>query len=229
MRTSLVAALLLSHGSAFVACDVMHSEKLNADGSRIRITQRQCDATKSRTLHVEFQPQGSESCLSLLKRTQSVSQAPTGGWRLRDIDADGLFEIEETGACGAGPNCEHRIFKTSVGPGPINAYLFFQGGYAGFKRISDYYVASGRSSCCSWDHQVYKKPMTADPITDSDLVYEVMVGVDVGDPPRTRCRVFSRVDRNLIQVPLSDKKLLTLCEVYGENYVLNPPFLNEVP
>lgn len=222
MRSIIATVLIFTSTSVLAECYVERSQQSNADGSAIRMKQKQCEDSDERTILIQLKQPDSPLYTTALTRKQSVAEAATGGGRLRDVDGDGIFEYEEIGPCGAGPNCEGWIFKMQKNR--RHMYLFFHGGYADFRRVSSYLVTSERASCCSWEHNLYKQPSVERTIKESDLLYSIAVGsVDVADSSRTPCLVSKRVRGNWVTRAIPDKNLLVLCEVYGPDYIVNPP------
>ena len=222
MRRLFIALLFLANSSTHAECDIERVVRQNIDGSYIRLTQEQCEERDKRSIRVELKDSSGSHYKTVLRRKQSAMVAPTGGGRLRDLDNDGVLEYEETGACGAGPNCEHSVFK--INKSRTGTYAFFHGGYSDFIKLSKFYVTSGRTSCCSWSHHVYKKPSTERAISDRDFLYHVSVGdTSADDLPGTPCFISTRVRGNWVPLNTKNKNLLALCEVYGPDYILNPP------
>lgn len=103
-------------------------------------------------------------------------------------------------------------------------YLFFADGYAEFQRMSNYYVASGRGGCCLWEFHVYKPPKQERTIRESDFVYTITVdGVAENEAHKTACYISKKVDGNWVTFTPTDKGLLSICEVYDSEYIVNPP------
>ena len=171
---------------------------------------------------MEVKPRDSTRYATVLRHTQSIAEAATGGGRLRDVDGDGVFEYEEIGACGAGPNCEGWIFK--IQEDRRRMHLLFHEGYADFRRVSNYYVASGRANCCSWEHHLYEVPSDGHAIEGREPLYRITVGsVDGNDTDSTPCVVSTRVRGKWVLSAIPDNRLSQLCEVYGPDYIINPP------
>ena len=217
-----LVTLFLSASTVFASseCTVKSDQRRNADGSQLRITQKQCLDNDSRTIRIELKPQSKSAYRTVLLRTQSVAQLKTGGGSLQDIDGDGMYEYVEIGSCGAGPNCRHEIFK--MDQKERKAYLFFDGGYFDFRMISGLYVVSGRSSCCSWEYQIYRKPINERTISEQDLLYRITIKKGSVDSPSAQCFITNKIGSQWFPIDLKDKQLLKLCELYGESYVLNP-------
>lgn len=208
------------HPAASAQCETEQSEALNRDGSSIRLVQKQCHESNRCLLQVDVRPDRASPYAMVLRRIKPMNQAPAVGGHLIDIDADGLFEVEEVDYCGAGPNCFRRIHK--VDAKTRKSHLFFEGGYFQFRKIGDFYVTSGRSGCCSWEHQIYAKPENQLTIDDQHHRYTITVGADSGTPTKTQCLVSKRIgDDWLLASP--PNALLNLCAFYGNHYRLNPP------
>ncbi len=225
MRSLLIGVFLVlcafASASSSAECQIKTDQRRNADGSQVRIRKKQCDDDQFKILWVEIKPQSSAAFTTVLKRTQLLDQIPADGGSLQDIDGDGIYEYVEVMSCGAGPNCRHQIFK--IDSQLPKAYLLFDGAYFKFRTISGFYVATGRSSCCSWDHQVYRKPKMNRMISEQDLLYTITVSMDSVDSPVAQCLITKRVGSYWLPTELNDKNLLQLCEVYGDRYGVNPP------
>ena len=221
-----LAVLLLCGGSAIADCKVETDQQQNSDGSELRITQTQCDQQNQRTFLIELRTDPTSPYTTVLQRNQSLSEFPRGFGHLKDIDADGILEYDEVESCGAGPNCSHSIFR--IDPKQARAWLLFQGGFFDFRKISDFYVTSGRSSCCSWEHQVYAKPDGESSIVEADLRYLISVSsghtlrAGTTDQYITTCRISRPKGESWAPVDPESKELLQLCEIYGKDYILNP-------
>ena len=227
MRMQWLAVLLLCSGSAIANCKIETDQKRNADGSELRITQTQCDQHNQRTILIELRADPISPYTTVLQRNQSLSEFPRGFGHLKDIDDDGILEYDEVENCGAGPNCWHSIFR--IDPKQARAWLLVKGGFSDVRKISDFYVTSGRSSCCSWEHQVYAKPDGQRSVDEEDLRYLISVSsgltlrAGTTDQYITTCRISRPKGESWAPVDPDSKELLQLCEIYGKDYILNPP------
>ena len=171
MRLLLMPAVLMALTGAATAGHAggrpLLQEQRNSDGSWLRLTQLENPATKQRTIKVELRDSDASPYAPVLERHQSLATFPQGRGHLADIDGDGLLEVVETEYCGAGPNCTKTIFK--VNPLQRNAWRFLHSGFFSIRRIDNFVVTAGRSSCCSWVHQVYRIPTSEREITAQDL------------------------------------------------------------
>jgi hypothetical protein len=219
----LIAALLASTmGTSFAACQSHIENRRNADGSSLRMIQRECEGERFRTIKVLLKAPRVAKYMTVLDVVQDSIQAPLGSAHLRDIEGDGIFEYEQRGMCGAGPNCEGTVFKLSKDRRRF--YLFFDGGYFDFKYITGLYIESGRASCCEWEYHGYKAPSSERAISESDFAYSINVGGSIErEDSRTPCHISMKSDDQWVPVTPTDKHLLALCELYGPDYVVNPP------
>ena len=216
----LLTALLLLPGSALAAEPAGVEEKRNPDGTRLRLTEQIDPAGDRRVFRIDVSPSASAPYTTLLQRTQALSEHPSGGGRLEDMDGDGQLEFVERVYCGAGPNCWYRIHK--LNPEQHKAYLFFEEGFSLFRPIAGYLVTSGRSSCCSWTHQIYRAPDKPRGITEQDLLYSVDLKGPIDGSATPTCRISRPVGDEWEQTDLANPELLALCEGYGNDVVINP-------
>ena len=186
----------------------------------LRITKRQCDHRGIQTIQVESRPNRSATYTSVINRTQILSNAPRGSGSLEDIDGDGMLEFIETEHCGAGPNCFRRVFK--IDPHTNRTFLFFEGGFSSFERISDFYVSTSRSNAATWVHQIYAIPGKGQPIDQQNVLYSITVSKQSVDAP-ANCRAQQPKGSGWATIELKQKSLMALCEVLGDNVVLERP------
>ncbi len=216
----LLTALLLFPGAALASDPTGVEEKRNPDGSRLRLTRQIDPAGGRRVFRIELSPSASAPYTTLLQRNQLLSEYPRGGGHLDDIDGDGQLEFVERLSCGAGPNCQYRIFK--LNPVQKRAYQLFEGGFSLFRPIAGQLVTSSRSSCCSWTHQIYRAPAKPRGITEQDLLYSVYLKGPIDGSNKPTCRISRPVGEGWEQANLANPELLALCEVYGNDVVINP-------
>ena len=220
MRMQWLAVLLLCGSPAIADCKTETDQKRNADGSELRITQTQCDQQNQRTTLIELRADPFSPYKTVLLRKQSLSEFPRGFGHLKDIDDDGILEYDEVESCGAGPNCWHNIFR--IDPKQSRAWLLLKGGFSYVRKISDFYVTSGRSSCCSWTHQIYRAPAQPRGMTEQDLLYSVYLKGPIDGSATPTCRISRPANEEWEQANLPNPKLLMLCEGYGSDVVINP-------
>ena len=221
MPVLILLALLFSQGSALASGDDLQQVERNGDGSWLRLTQRRDETMDSRSMQLELGTGPTAFHRTVLQRRQSISGHPRGGSRLEDMDGDGLLEYVEREFCGAGTNCSYRIFKVSPSQG--TAYSYFQGSFFRFRAIGDFIVTSGRSSCCSWEHQVFRQPDEGAGISDLDLLYLIEVKGPVDGAATAECLITRPVGDAWVPAATSSQQLLELCEVYGDDVVVTPP------
>ena len=216
----LLTALMLLPGSVLAAEQVGVEEKRNPNGARLRLTEQIDPTGDRRVFRIDVSPSASAPYTTLLERSQVLSEHPSGRGRLDDMDGDGQLEFVERMFCGAGPNCWYRIHKLNLQQ--HKAYPFFEGGFSLFRSIAGYLVTSGRSSCCSWTHQIYRAPAKLRGITEQDLLYNVYLKGPIDGSASGTCRISRPWGEGWEQANLANPELLALCEGYGKNVVINP-------
>ena len=225
MRLLLMPAVLMALTSAATAGHAggqpLLQEQRNSDGSWLRLTQLENPATERRTIKVELRDSNTSPYAPVLERHQSLATFPQGRGHLADIDGDGLLEVVETEYCGAGPNCTKTIFK--VNPLQRKAWRFLHGGFFSIRRIDNFVVTAGRSSCCSWVHQVYRIPISEREITAQDLAYDITVSGPIEkDSTTARCRITRPEGEGWVSTDVPHQSLRQLCHFYGDDVVINP-------
>ena len=225
MRLLLMPAVLMALTGAATAVDAggrpLLQEQRNSDGSWLRLTQREDSATEQRTIKVELRDSDASPYAPVLERHQPLATFPQGRGRLEDIDGDGLLEVVETEYCGAGPNCTKTIFK--VNPLQRKAWRFLHGGFFSIRRIDNFVVTAGRSSCCSWVHQVYRIPTSEREITAQDLAYDITVSGPIEkDSTTARCWITRPEGEGWVNTDVPHQSLRQLCHFYGDDVVINP-------
>ena len=220
----LLMALLLVQGSALASDQptdqLTVEQKRNADGSWLRLTQRVDPERDRRHIRVEHSRSATAPFFTLLQRSQSLSDYPQGGGHLEEMDGDGQLDYVERLYCGAGPNCQARIFK--LNPAQQTAYQLFEGWFFLFRSVDGHFVTSSRSSCCSWTHQIYRAPAKPRGITEQDLLYDVYLKGPIDGSATPTCRISRPLGEGWEQAKLANPELLALCEGYGNDVVINP-------
>jgi hypothetical protein len=212
--------LTLACQTAFAQCNVSTKLARNRDGSELRLVVKHCEGERQRVLTALYRHRSSEKYRNVLKLLQDADEAPTGGGTLRDLDGDGLYEVEVSGMCGAGPNCEGSIYRLT--PDRARMFLFFSGGYAKLISLDNYLIESGRASCCSWEHRVYHLRSPLQQVQKSDVLYRIVVGIQVLTEADHEATCTFIDSENRVVLP-SDQSLMHLCHIYGPDYVLAQP------
>jgi len=216
----LFVSLGLVHSPAFAQCDAVTEQAENADGSSLQLVVQYCDEAIERDIRVSYRATADESYTQLFHLVQDAEEAPMGGAALRDLDGDGLHELETRGMCGAGPNCEGAIYRLTSERDAL--FEFFASGYADLIMVDEFLVESGRASCCSWEYHVYLPRSNSEPVQASDFVYAMAVGIDVGSDTDNDVTCTFTDSQNQVVVP-SNPNLLALCSHYGPDYILATP------
>ena len=225
MRLLMLPAVLMALTGAAAATHAggqpQLQEQRNSDGSWLRLTQREESATDLRTIRIELRGSDQSPFTPVLERQQSLATFPHGRGHLEDIDGDGLLEVVETESCGAGPNCTKTIFK--VNPRQKKAWRFLHGGFFSIRRIDNFVVTAGRSSCCSWVHQVYRIPTSDREITAQDLAYAITESGPIENNSTTaRCRITRPEGERWVNTDVPHQSLRQLCHFYGDDVMINP-------
>ena len=101
------------------------------------------------------------------------------------------------------------------------AWRFLHGGFS-IRRIDNFVVTAGRSSCCSWVHQVYRIPTSEREITAQDLAYDITVSGPIEkDSTTARCRI-TRPEGEVGDTDVPHQSLRQLCHFYDDDVVINP-------
>ena len=84
-------------------------------------------------------------------------------------------------------------------------------------------MTAGRSSCCSWVHQVYRIPTSEREITAQDLAYDITVSGPIEkDSTTARCRITRPEGEGWVSTDVPHQSLRQLCLFYGDDVVINP-------
>ena len=200
------------------ACEHQREQVHNLDGSMLlRHTELCAEADRQYTDILLIARPGQTP-----KRLQRFNHPPSEGssaLSFRDLEGDGFFEVEQRGSCGAGPNCEGYIHK--LDPRRQRLFLYFSGGYADLRYQNGYLIESGRASCCSWEHHLYRSKSKTYPI--ETMEYQIMVGMLHSEPDANRAdcaitRLKPNGEGRLMAHP--PPWMAKLCEVYGPDYIL---------
>lgn len=216
----LLVSLCLVHPLAFAQCDITTEEAENADGSSLQLVVQYCEGAGEREVNVSYRATADAPYASIFQLVQDAEEAPMGGASLRDLDGDGLHELETRGMCGAGPNCEGAIYLLT--PERDGLFEFFAGGYSELNMIDEFLVEAGRASCCSWEYHAYRLRSKLEPIQASDFAYRVVVGLSVASDTDDEVTCTFTDSENRIVLP-GNPNLLPLCDLYGPDYILATP------
>ena len=203
-------------------CEHHREQVQNRDGSVLLSHSVLCPETNRQYTDILFMAQPGQKP----KRLQRIDHSSSEGWfsvSFRDLEGDGFFEVEQRGSCGAGPNCEGSIDKLDRQRQRL--YRYFNGGYADLRYQNGYLIESGRASCCSWEHHLYRSQGKKYPIESMD--YQINVGMlwsesaSASGDDRADCaitRLKPNGQRQLVTHPPA--WMAKLCEVYGPDYTL---------
>ena len=208
-------------GSAWAkrGCNVTESTEENRDGSTLVLRESLCENRGVREFDVLVRDVNGGEPRSLLEVVQQLAEAPNGSASFLDLDADGVFEVQITGSCGAGPNCEATIYKLAADGATMQP--FFRGGYAMVRILDGYLVEGGRASCCAWEFHAYRVEPVATEIDPESYELRIDVsaeGGDDGSEPDVRCGFYRRRGEEWQLVEPPAKAWLEFCEQYGEKY-----------
>lgn len=212
MKTLIVLVLLVLSISAQAACQKSTKSVKNKDQSVLMLTEEVCDGQTGRTVSLQITRANERAASTLMQKAVPKTV------RFLDLEGDGTYEFEEIGSCAGLPDCEAFIYK--LNPERSALKLYFQGAYSEVSVVDGYIVESGRSSCCSWEHHLYRADSAKLPITEVDMVYRVKV-----QAPESlgyaSCQFSERAGRGWRPVKLPSQGLKKLCEAYGKNYRIN--------
>ena len=207
----LVGVLFIVGSAQAAQCESSTTQASSSAGKTMKLTVKECQERDVREIAVSLSgpPAGSARVLRLQRR---ISDAPRGGAALRDVDGDGTPEVEVTGPCGAGPNCERQLFRLSQDARSM--FRIYEGSYSDVRRIGQFVVTDSRSSCCSWEYLAYAMPPPGRAL--SHFQYSVSVG-SIDDTQTAKCRI-QRPDAKLRLRPVKSAppELLPLCNHYGQ-------------
>lgn len=216
--------LSVAFGARAATCEDHLQKARQSDGNTIIVSTRECTGSTDRRITVNLQRvSGTPSVLHRFR--QSTKQAPTGGATLKDIDGDGISELELTGACGSGSVCQRALYK--VNAAGTGLFLLYAGGNSEVEVTSGYLIEGGKAGCCTWQFKAYKLPSQTRRINDSDLHYRIEVGMldaaigSSNDVPSPDCRFTAKPATRWVVVAPPSKALEKVCEVYGPDYVLD--------
>ncbi len=224
-----LAGGLLASSAWAAPCERRTDTVSNRAGSQLLLANVECADEDQRRIEVRYRSGAKGRAHTVLRLTQSIAEAPSGGAYAVDLDGDGEMEIAVRGMCGAGPNCEGTIYKLAADRKSMFAY--FVGGYADLRLQDGYLIEAGRASCCSWEFHLYSPRAKHSPIVDDDMDYLITVGLsdqdaappaEGGPPPEIDCTVLQRVGADWKPAAIPAPGLAALCEVYGPHYRLNP-------
>jgi hypothetical protein len=184
------------------------SEKKNKDGSVVTLSRKFCEDS-STCFKVSV---GDSTLLVPDKRGEAKGPAAPGA-RLLDIDQDGYFDLDNRGLCGAGPNCEHDLYRYD--PKAQKFYHFYTGGYSEMAIEDGYLIAQGRSSAAKWETQIYKISSSHDVLEHDDTDIRVVVTVEPNGKP-SECKLYY----SKISVPKPpEKRWLKYCSRFGKDFL----------
>lgn len=213
-------ALTLLATIARARCEDSLSTARNRDGSIMQLRVSVCEATQQKSVAVDLQSASDAPARRVLSIVQALDGAAATGVSLRDVDGDGEHELELRGLCGAGPNCEGVVYR--LRPDQASMFRLFSGGYAFLSFMAGHVVESSRSNCCSWVHQVYLPQSRYTEITEADMTHRVVIRAPSSHEGEDRpiCTFYDPMGR-VVQPTV--RRLLSLCEVYGSEYVVAAP------
>jgi len=161
----------------------------NADGSVVQVVTDQCPGAETHSLAFHYSPTPTTPPQKLTSLSDHSAREIDLGQR----DPRGFVQIDLGGACGAGPNCEHELYRFD--PAARAFYLFFSSGYATLEPFEGYLVEGGRSSCCEWEYHAYKIGQTGGRETVGELPEFTIVRAT--DGKRRTCRFSGPDDQSM--------------------------------
>ena len=161
----------------------------------LAIRSEKCPNGDRRVIKV-FLESDSEPPRLLVRRTQRLSEAPTGGGAFIDLEEDGIPEVELTGYCSA-PNCEYDIFKLSEDRKSM--FHYYSGGYESVTRTPTYLVISSYGSYGSWEYLAYDPSPPKYPIGNSKFRYSISIS-SAADSGELTCKITEPSSRGKLQL-----------------------------
>ena len=139
-------------------CEQSIREISNADNSIFKIYDTTCKST--RTLAVKFQKSGSVyEELILQDVTINPSEHKQIGYQFKDINNDGIFEIDYSTGCGA-VNCGHKIYKLKENYSQLYApedyiYLLIEDSWYNVDFKENYVLVESRGTIKDYYSRIY--------------------------------------------------------------------------
>lgn len=174
-----------------IDCAVQQQLERNTDDSSLELTVHWCpiprrEANGKAALTAELVHAAPSGAPRLLPFIWEPAEDRSGA-RLIDVDADGDFELELSGTCGSGPNCERAVWR--LHPQTRELFQWFESsGYATLEVIDEYVVEGGRNGCCAWEYRLYSATRRTR-IDTSHPLFAVTVQLSDGANGETRCLV----------------------------------------
>ncbi|MCD9028950.1 hypothetical protein LDO26_12105 [Luteimonas sp. BDR2-5] len=197
----------------------------NADGSRLRITPV-CPAapddkgTAPTRYVIAYAAPGSDRYRPAMAPLDAADE------EIRfvdfiDLDNDGIQEVQVTGTCGAGPNCEGTLYRLDPASGRLSH--FFSGAWADIRILDGHLVEAGRASCCAWEYHAWPLLPGPQPQVADAMAFIISVGW-LGNEDEADCR-FRRAtpDGSGEVIAPPNAQWLPICELYGSDYHLALP------
>ncbi len=174
---------------------------------------------------IDYAPPGSDRYRPAMTPVDTGGEAEIRYVGFVDLDDDGIQEVQVTGMCGAGPNCEGTLYRLDPASGRLSH--FFSGAWADIRILDGHLVEAGRASCCAWEYHAWPL-LPGPPLRVADaMAFAVSVGWmggDDEDEDRADCRFHSAAPDGageIIAPP--NAQWLPICELYGSDYHLALP------
>jgi hypothetical protein len=210
-----IAISLIIFPAAVIAepCTVTTKRMKVEEGARVAVRNEECPNSDRRVIKVLLE-RDSEPPRILVRRTQKLSEAPTGRGAFIDLEDDGVPEVELTGYCSA-PNCEYEIFKFSEDRKSM--FHYYSGGYESVTRTPTYLVTSSYGNYVSWEYLAYDPFPPKYPIENSKFRYSIYISSAEGSGGLT-CRITEPSSRGKLQLVVPPpEELLKFCRHYGDD------------
>jgi hypothetical protein len=183
------------------------------DGSAIRITTITNEATETRQVQVQYRRVAHQPMQLIWQNVFSLNESlGIGSTSIEDWNNDGINDVSIAVNCGAGPDCETKLYRIDT----VTRQMVEVGTTYGITRvISDYLIDMGRNNCCSWignAHRLSADRQRFNPTADF-LVYVAADEASAKHKP-ARCYFYKQTSSGEKVIPAPNQALKQICDWY---------------